>query len=99
VTLGVGNTTGGISCKAAVPDLRAQVTSTDNCPPRTGGTVGGGPGGQTVTQDPPPGTLVGPGIYEIKLSVADGAGNIGTSSTTFTVIDPNPNPNAAPVLH
>lgn len=50
-------------------------------------------------QDPPAGTLVGPGVHEVTCSVADARGNIGYCTTTFTVIDPNPNPNASPVLH
>jgi hypothetical protein len=97
VTLGTTGTAGaaGTRCQTPVPDLRSQVTFTDNCP-RPAGTVAAAGG---ILQDPPPGTLLGPGVHEIRLSVSDAQGNVGTCITTFTVIDPNPNPNAQPVLN
>ena len=95
VTLGA-NVTGAKPCQAPVPDFRAQATAQDNCP-RSDFTTGQGGGG--ISQDPPPGTLVGPGVHIIHLSVADAHGNIGRCDTTFTVIDPSPDPNAKPVMH
>jgi hypothetical protein len=97
VTLGANaSTVGNVRvCKAPVPDFRSKTTFTDNCP---GGSNLAGAGG-VVTQEPPPGTLVGPGVHEVTLSVADARGNVGSCVTTFTVTDPNPDPDAQPVLH
>jgi len=95
VTLVLGGTlTGNFPCKVPVPDFRSQISSIDNCPRQTGFSSGFG-----VTQDPPPGTPVGPGEHTITLSVSDGRGNVGTCTTTLTVLDPNPNPNAEPSIH
>ncbi|MSU60791.1 MAG: hypothetical protein EXS31_00075 [Pedosphaera sp.] len=82
-------------CKAPVPDFRSKVTFTDNCPPSQTFAGAGG----VVTQDPPPGTFVGPGVHEVVCSVADARGNVGFCVTTFTVTDPNADPDAKPVLH
>ncbi len=90
------NLTGLQVCKAPVPDFRSKVTFTDNCPGPLSAV--GGVGG-VVTQDPPPGTLVGPGVHEVVCSVADSRGNVGMCATTFTVIDPISDPDAVPVLH
>ncbi len=91
------NVTSVLACRAAVPDFRPDVTFTDNCP-RDQTSVGGVPAG-VVTQDPAPGTLVGPGAHVITLSVADARGNVGACTTTFTVVEPNPDPDAQPAIH
>ena len=93
----VPNTTGAVVCKAPVPDLRQKVTYTDNCP-RTPNTGAAG-GGEVVTQDPPPGTLVGPGEHDIIVSVTDARGNTGFCVTKFTVIGPTQVPSGPPVVH
>ena len=87
---------GSVPCKTPVPDLRQKVTFTDNCPrsPNTGSVAI-----EPVTQEPPPGTLVGPGEHDIVLSVDDGHGNTGSCVTKFTVIGPPADPNAKPVVH
>lgn len=74
-------TSTGINCFTTVPDLRSQVEVTDNCglPPRG-----------TVSQQPAPGTVVGPGVHIITLSAVDLQGNVGTCETIFEVIDPGP---------
>jgi hypothetical protein len=102
VTVDLGQfagTTAAVPCKVPVPDLRPQVTFTDNCPRTPNSTVGGVPNAGVVQQEPPPGTLLGPGEYEIVLSVSDSRGNVGSCVTKFTVIAAPPNPNAQPVLH
>ena len=83
-------------CQAPVPDFRPKVTSVDNCPrsPNFSNTGNG-----AATQDPPPGTLVGPGDHTVTISVSDGRGNIGTCTTTFSVLDLSSNPNSQPSIH
>lgn len=96
VTLGGGGNTSGVKlCQAPVPDFASKVTYTDNCPRSSGLVAVGG----VPAQDPPAGTFVGPGVHEITCRVSDARGNIGYCTTTFTVIDPNPNPSALPELH
>jgi hypothetical protein len=92
----VPNTSGIVQCKAPVPDLRQKVTYTDNCP-RTPNT--GAAGGEVISQDPPAGTLVGPGEHDIVVSVTDARGNTGSCVTKFTVIGPTQVPNTQPVVH
>ncbi len=87
---------GGVPCKTPVPDLRQKVTYTDNCPQSS---AAGTAGIASVNQEPPPGTLVGPGQHDIVLSVTDGRGNTGSCVTKFIVIGPPPDPNAKPVVH
>jgi hypothetical protein len=72
------------------------VTFTDNCPriPSTGAT-----GAELITQDPAPGTLVGPGEHDIVVSVTDARGNVGSCVTRFTVIGPTQPPPAPPTAH
>ena len=60
---------------AAIPDVVAGATFSDNC-----GTV-------TVTQSPLAGTVVGLGTQTITLTATDSAGNTSTATTTFTVND------------
>lgn len=96
MTVTLGTTANGqVQCEAVVPDLRGRVTFTDNCPGQTPGTAAG----NVIVQEPPPGTLLGPGVHEIRFSVSDAYGNIGMCSTTFTVIESKPDPNAEPVLN
>ncbi len=85
VTLGSGTTTvaGNTGCKVPVPDLRSRAQATDNC-------LLSATGQFPITQDPPPGTLVGVGTHDITLSATDAQGNVGTYVVKFTVIDPNP---------
>lgn len=79
-TVGLG-TTGAASCVAVVPDLRQQVTARDNC---------GLPRERVVSQDPAPGTVLGPGLHIITLSTPDAQGNVGFCQVQFEVIDPSP---------
>lgn len=81
VTVGGPNVTGAAACVAQVPDLRQQVTAKDNC---------GMPERVIITQTPPPGTAVGPGIHIITLSTQDAEGNEGFCLVEFEVIDPSP---------
>lgn len=65
------------NCQAAIPDLTSQVQAGDFCDTKL-----------TVTQQPPPGTLVGPGTHQIVLTVTDASGNSASCTTTFTVQGP-----------
>ncbi len=61
-------------CTVAAPDLRGEVVASDNC------------GGQnSVTQTPPAGTLVRPGVHDIELKVSDSRGNSTTLHVGFVV--------------
>lgn len=69
-------------CLTRVPNLTNQVTVEDNCPLQN----------FDVTQDPPPNTMVGPGIHIITLYAEDARGNVGFCEVVFEVIgggDPN----------
>ena len=70
-----------VPCKMPLPDLRSQAKYSDNCQINTD---------TQVQQDPPPGTLVGVGSYEVELSVTDAQGNVGRCTVIVTVIDSNP---------
>lgn len=59
--------------QAAVPNVVAGATFSDNCGP------------VTVTQSPLAGTMVGVGTHTITLTATDAAGNTNTATTTFTV--------------
>ncbi|MAM28582.1 MAG: hypothetical protein CMC13_06110 [Flavobacteriaceae bacterium] len=65
------NETADANCMFTLPDYTGLATATDNC-----GTV-------SITQTPPPGTMVGSGNTSITLEASDG---INTSNCTFTVI-------------
>ncbi|HEX8179661.1 MAG TPA: HYR domain-containing protein [Pyrinomonadaceae bacterium] len=67
------------SCQAAIPNVVAGSTATDNCG-----------GGVTITQSPAAGTLVGPGTHTITVTATDAGGNSSTATTTFTVNDTTP---------
>ena len=62
-----------LSGTAAIPNVVAGATFSDNC------------GGVTVTQSPLAGTVVGLGTHTITLTATDSAGNSVTATTTFTV--------------
>jgi probable HAF family extracellular repeat protein len=66
---------------AAVPDFVATTVVTDDCTPPTH---------IIKRQQPVAGTLVPCGVYQVVLSVADQSGNVGTCTTTFTVVDTTP---------
>ena len=66
----------GTGCQAPVPNF--VVSAGDNC------------GGVTVTQTPAAGTLVGPGVYPVHVSVTDSSGNSTTCDKTFTVTNDPP---------
>lgn len=93
----IAGTANVVPCQAPVPDIRDKVTFTDNCPRSPN--LASAPNAWIVEQEPPPGTLVDPGEYEITCYVADGRGNVGSCVTKFTVIAGPSDPNAKPVLH
>ncbi|MFL6277377.1 MAG: HYR domain-containing protein, partial [Blastocatellia bacterium] len=66
----------GTGCQAQVPNF--VVSAGDNC------------GGVTVTQTPAAGTVVGPGVYPVHVSVTDSSGNTTTCDKTFTVTNDPP---------
>ncbi len=65
-------------CQAAVPNFTTGVSASDNCTAS---------GNLVITQSPLAGTLVGLGVTNVTVSVADKAGNIATCNPTFTVSD------------
>jgi len=74
------------NCLATIPDLTALAVATDNCDPNPG-----------VTQLPAPGTVVGPGVYQLVLTATDASGNGTSCVTPFTVLPPG-NPIALPLF-
>jgi uncharacterized repeat protein (TIGR01451 family) len=42
------------------------------------------------SQDPPAGTMLGVGVYQVEVHVTDGAGNVGTCILTLSVVDQTP---------
>lgn len=63
------------SCEAIVPDFSQQLEVTD-CDSQL-----------TIVQSPSPGTTMGRGVHEIRLTVRDRAGNESTGRTRFEVQD------------
>jgi len=63
----------GLSGQAAIPNVLAGTTASDNCGP------------VTLSQSPLAGTLAGVGTYTITITARDSAGNTSTATTTFTV--------------
>jgi hypothetical protein len=59
--------------QAAVPNVLAGTTATDNC------------GSVTLSQSPLAGTMVAVGTHTITITATDAAGNTSTTTTTFTV--------------
>jgi uncharacterized repeat protein (TIGR01451 family) len=84
----------GASCLAAIPDLTTSGID-DNCACGNNDNTEACVGSPhiTVTQDPAPGTMVGPGSHTITVVANDGsssnngAGNTTTALVTFTVAD------------
>jgi hypothetical protein len=72
----------GEDCEALVPDLVAGLSVSDSCATSL-----------SAVQNPPAGTVVGSGNYEIVLTVTDPSGNQTRCSTILTVAD-----TTAPVL-
>jgi hypothetical protein len=65
-------------CVSFIPDIAAEVVVEDNCSE---------PGAILVTQEPPPGTEVGPGQHLVIVIATDEAGNEGVCDAIVTVID------------
>lgn len=65
----------GANCQLALPDLRGEVRTVDNCccP--------------AITQDPPPGTLLGRGAHVVTFTATDTAGLTAQCQATITVTD------------
>jgi len=84
------------NCQAAVPDYSTTVS--DNCSCSNSDTSESCVGHPhfTVTQDPAPGTVVGPGQYPVHITANDnssnndGAGNTSEKTITLTVKDTTP---------
>lgn len=68
----------GANCQAALPDLTSQVAVFDAC------------GAVTVTQSPPPGTMLGVDFQLITYTATDAAGNTATRAEYTRVIDSTP---------
>jgi len=66
------------NCSDVIPDLchAAFACATDNC-------------GFSCTQNPPPFTPVGPGVYPITVTVFDCASNAASCTVSFTVVAPS----------
>jgi hypothetical protein len=64
------------NCQAAIPNLAAGVTASDNC--ATAGSL-------TITQSPAAGTLVGIGATTVTVTVTDPSNNSSSCETTVTV--------------
>src|SRR2546430_10197850 len=79
VTCPAGSSTSAdANCQAAVPNVLAGVTVSDNCSPANA---------IALNQSPAAGTLLGLGPHTITVTATDAAGNTGTCTTTFTVTD------------
>ena len=68
----------GQDCSARVPNLRPELTVSDNCTPRED---------LVITQVPAAGTLVPAGKHEIQVSVTDAAGNTTVKTVKLCVVD------------
>lgn len=66
--------------QAPVPSMVGTALVDDNCEPEL----------DRPTQNPPAGTLLGPGVHKLTLSLADPSGNMGEATVAFTVLDPSP---------
>ncbi len=62
--------------QAAVPDLLASLSASDNCT---------APDHLVKTQNPPAGTVIGLGVHPVTVTVADAAGNTASCNTLLTV--------------
>ncbi len=72
-----GNQTGNVdaTCNFSIPDYTGLATANDNCP------------GETVSQAPAAGTIVGVGTTNVVLTVTDAAGNTATCNFDVVVSD------------
>ncbi len=66
------------TCQAAVPNFTTTTIATDNCTAAAS---------LVKTQSPAAGTLVGPGVTTVTITVKDASNNTTTCTTTFTVSD------------
>jgi len=78
------NLTANVLCQATVPNLTAQVVTSDGC------------GSVTVTQSPVAGAVIGLGVTTVTFTATDGAGNFSTCSANLTVVDTTPPALACP---
>lgn len=62
------------NCEALVPDLRGEVTATDD-------------GSITITQSPSAGSTIGAGVTEVTLMVTDDEGNTATCTASVAVTE------------
>src|SRR5207302_10149017 len=69
------------NCQAAVPNVLAGVTATDNCTPANQ---------LVISQNPAAGTLLGIGQYTIAVTVSDASGNATTASVSLKIADTTP---------
>ena len=77
----------GANGTVALPDLRAEVSATDNV------------GVASVTQSPAPGTALSAGLTDVTLTVADAAGNAVSGTVRITVVDQTMPTISAPVAN
>ena len=68
----------GANCTATLPDLTGEVVAWDASGP------------VTVTQNPPPGTLLGLGITNVTFTVRDSSGNASVCASSVTAVDTTP---------
>jgi hypothetical protein len=68
----------GANCTATLPDLTAEVVAWDASGP------------VTVTQSPPPGTLLGLGVTNVTFTVRDSSGNASVCANSVTAVDTTP---------
>jgi uncharacterized repeat protein (TIGR01451 family) len=68
----------GLNCLAALPDMTAEIVSTDNCccP--------------AIAQNPPPGSLLPRGTHTVTFTATDSVGLTAQCQATVTVIDQTP---------
>ncbi|HXG48677.1 MAG TPA: GEVED domain-containing protein, partial [Methylomirabilota bacterium] len=68
------------ACAALVPDYRDKTRAEDNCSSANG---------IRIEQSPAPGTPIGGGVHEVRITATDARGNVATCIVTLTVIDPS----------
>ena len=69
------------NCQATVPNFTTQVRATDNCTPTNE---------LVISQSPTNGAIVGVGVTDVTITVADASTNTATCHVTFTVLDTTP---------
>lgn len=77
------------NCQAAIPDVAATSTVSDNCACASADESESCDNQHDISiiQTPAAGTLVGLGTHQITLTADDGAGNVATATVSFTVND------------